>query len=133
MDVNEDVVELEYKELLAEALDEVESPGTFASGGQLQSAPAIELEIEGVGDVHVPLKKHRIPTLVAACEQAPFGKGADTGKSARTHHNMLLLQAFDGISNRSTLDVHVFIFYDLTATQALTLSCTLAAIHSIQQ
>jgi hypothetical protein len=44
MDVDENVVELEYKELLAEALGEVESPGTFASGGQLQSAPAIELE-----------------------------------------------------------------------------------------
>jgi hypothetical protein len=82
MDVDEDVVELEYKELLAEALGEVESPGTFASGGQLQSAPSIELTIEGVGDIHVPLKKYRIPILVAACKQAPFGKGADTGARA---------------------------------------------------
>jgi hypothetical protein len=60
MDVDEDVIELEYEELLAEALGEVESPGTFASGGQLQSAPAIELTIEGVGNIHVPLKKCRI-------------------------------------------------------------------------
>jgi hypothetical protein len=40
MDVEDEVVELDYKELLAEALGEVESPGTFASGGQLQSPPA---------------------------------------------------------------------------------------------
>jgi hypothetical protein len=109
MDVDEDVVELEYQELLAEALGEVESPGTFASGGLLQSAPTIELTIEGVGDIHVPLKKYRISTLVAACEQAPFGKGAETGNlqaqvyAPNANDMQLLLQWFLGILSRACL------------------------------
>ena len=69
-----------FRREITDALDALESPGTFASGAQMHSPPPIELTIEGVGDIHIPLKQYRIASVLAACEQAPFGRGAAIGE-----------------------------------------------------
>ena len=62
---------------LAQALEAVDRPGAFCTGGG-GPAPLPGLEVAGVGPVGLPLTAAQTPELVGRCRQAPYGKGEET-------------------------------------------------------
>lgn len=64
------------KQLLA-ALARIDRPGTFCTSGSL---PAVlpGLEVDGLGAIGLPLTASQAEELKPHCEQAPYGKGAET-------------------------------------------------------
>ncbi|CAL4121567.1 unnamed protein product [Meganyctiphanes norvegica] len=62
----------------------VARPGTFAYGGVLEKA-ALQLSVEGVGRVKLPLSFKQGEILKSKCMAAPFGRGSETlvSKSVR--------------------------------------------------
>ncbi len=64
-------------EQLAQLLSSVRRPGDFYASGTIE-LHAPRLEVDGVGRVALPLLPMQAEQLVAAAEQAPYGRGADT-------------------------------------------------------
>jgi hypothetical protein len=62
---------------LVKVLEKIDRPGTFRTSG---SAPVVlpGLEVEGVGQVGLPLAASQAQELKKHCEQAPYGKGEET-------------------------------------------------------
>lgn len=44
----------------------------------LTTTPNPGLEVEGVGQIELPLSHDSAPALIEVCNQAPFGKGSST-------------------------------------------------------
>lgn len=65
-----------HDHLLA-ALGTVNRPGTFCLSGDL---PLVMpgLEVEGLGEVRLPLGQRQARQLIQRCHQAPYGKGTET-------------------------------------------------------
>lgn len=63
---------------LCEALDAIQSSGSFATSGSLDTAVDPQIHVDGVGHVKLPLSEQDARSLVQACHQAPFGKGSET-------------------------------------------------------
>lgn len=62
---------------LAELLSTVQRPGDFYAAGSTEIfAPS--LEVEGVGPIALPLLPVQAEQLIAAAEQAPYGRGEET-------------------------------------------------------
>ena len=70
--------EEEIKNRLLDALDELDSPGSFAAFGRLPDMVDPQLVVESCGTIRLPLQDVDARKLVAASHQAPFGKGAET-------------------------------------------------------
>ena len=64
-----------FKSLLYERLDQVETPGSFATTGQCPTLPLPALDVEGYGLVGLPLTETTAKALIKICHRAPFGKG----------------------------------------------------------
>jgi predicted 2-oxoglutarate/Fe(II)-dependent dioxygenase YbiX len=62
---------------LAEILSAVRRPGDFYASGRIELL-APRIEVEGVGPIALPLLPVQAEQLIAAAEQAPHGRGADT-------------------------------------------------------
>jgi len=64
-------------EQLFTVLHNVQRPGQFYATGTLEIFPP-QLEVEGVGRIALPLLQMQAEQLVAAAEQAPYGRGQET-------------------------------------------------------
>ena len=62
---------------LAAVLTTIRRPGDFFASGSIEFL-APQLEVEGVGQIALPLLPTQAKQLVAAAEQAPFGLGEET-------------------------------------------------------
>lgn len=62
---------------LVSILSRVRRPGNFYASGNADFALP-RLEVEGVGNIALPLLPQQISALVQAAEQAPYGKGEET-------------------------------------------------------
>jgi hypothetical protein len=62
---------------LAELLSTVQRPGDFYATGRIETM-APRLEVEGVGQVALPLLPVQAEQLIAVASRAPYGRGADT-------------------------------------------------------
>lgn len=77
--------EFSYKELILKALDTVDTiPGAFACGGILPKTK-LQLSVESVGNIKLPLSDEQADVLKTKCMAAPFGRGNKTlvNKSVR--------------------------------------------------
>jgi hypothetical protein len=70
-------VSAEIREQLVEALSQIDRPGSVCVSG---SAPSVlpGLEVEGLGQVGLPLTQKQAKELIKHCKQAPYGKGEKT-------------------------------------------------------
>ena len=67
-----------YIRSIVDTLNSVAIPGYFASGGPFRFPPPA-LKINGVeGYVGLPVGKLQAKAIIAACAQAPFGRGQET-------------------------------------------------------
>ena len=64
-----------FKSLLYERLDQVETPGSFATTGECSTLPLPALDVKGYGWVGLPLGKTTAKAVINICHRAPFGKG----------------------------------------------------------
>jgi predicted 2-oxoglutarate/Fe(II)-dependent dioxygenase YbiX len=64
-------------ESLAELLDTVDRPGDFYATGRIETM-APRLEVEGVGQIALPLLPVQAKQLIAMASRAPYGRGPDT-------------------------------------------------------
>lgn len=62
---------------LAKLLETVDRVGNYYSAGR-QEAFMPSLEVSGVGPIALPLLSMQMDSLIAAAEQAPYGRGAET-------------------------------------------------------
>jgi predicted 2-oxoglutarate/Fe(II)-dependent dioxygenase YbiX len=62
---------------IAKVLSTVERPGDFFASGTVEML-APRLEVEGVGQIALPLLPVQAEQLVAAAERAPYGRGTET-------------------------------------------------------
>ena len=62
---------------LAEVIIPIERPGGFQVSGSFDIHPP-RLEVDGVGVIALPLLPFQAEALVAAAEQAPYGRGTET-------------------------------------------------------
>ena len=62
---------------LAELLNTVDTPGDFCCAGISDLHPP-QLEVDGIGRIALPVLPTQAAQLIAAAEQAPFGRGAET-------------------------------------------------------
>jgi predicted 2-oxoglutarate/Fe(II)-dependent dioxygenase YbiX len=62
---------------LARALSKAQSPGDFYATGRLDMHP-FRLEVDGVGQIALPLLPVQAEQLIAVAEQAPYGRGGET-------------------------------------------------------
>ncbi|KAK5991252.1 hypothetical protein PT974_09530 [Cladobotryum mycophilum] len=67
-----------FKGKLFDAFKGIDTPGSFASFGELPELPSAGLSVNGVGDITMPLDEPQARRLIARCRQAPYGKGSDT-------------------------------------------------------
>ncbi|KAF9879326.1 hypothetical protein CkaCkLH20_02869 [Colletotrichum karsti] len=67
-----------FEEDLNEALNDIQSPGTFASLHPLKGPLDPQLFVPDVGAVTLPLREADARGLVEKARQAPYGKGSDT-------------------------------------------------------
>ena len=63
---------------LYEALEAIDTPGTFAAWGALPTTPPAGLRVDGVGDIALPLREEQVRQLIAKAHQAPFGRRSET-------------------------------------------------------
>jgi hypothetical protein len=68
---------LEIGEKLLAALDTIESPGTFASKGELPYVDP-QINVQDVGPVTLPLQESQARQMIEQAHQAPYGKGSET-------------------------------------------------------
>ena len=66
------------KEDLLEALNSIQTPGSFAFSAAISQPPPCDISVPGVGNVRMPLEKSQVRELIAKARQAPYGKGAET-------------------------------------------------------
>jgi hypothetical protein len=73
----EDAVSRKTLEKISQALKEIDRPGSFCTRGR---APGVlpGLQVEGLGEIGLPLTEPRACELIQHCERAPYGKGEDT-------------------------------------------------------
>jgi 2OG-Fe(II) oxygenase superfamily len=64
-------------EKISQALQEIDRPGSFCTRGR---APAVlpGLQVDGLGEIGLPLTAPQASELIKHCERAPYGKGEDT-------------------------------------------------------
>jgi len=62
---------------LAELLGKTRRPGDFYARGKVELLPP-SFSVQGVGPIALPLLPGQVAQLVAAAEQAPYGRGPDT-------------------------------------------------------
>ncbi|PLW11330.1 hypothetical protein PCANC_19359 [Puccinia coronata f. sp. avenae] len=74
-DLNYDV---SLKDDLNKAFKAIKAPGTFAVWGALPTTPPAGLNVEGVGDVALPLQEEKIRQLIDKSHQAPYGRRSET-------------------------------------------------------
>ncbi len=68
----------DYSEVLQNALDNIESAGSFATTGSFPHGVQPTMVVDGLGPVALPITHECARSLVAQAEQAPFGKGLQT-------------------------------------------------------
>ncbi|KAK7409253.1 hypothetical protein QQX98_008563 [Neonectria punicea] len=68
----------ELRKSLLDALNRIQTSGTFASFRPLGQAPPAGLFVNGVGHITMPLGESQARQLIALASQAPYGKGSDT-------------------------------------------------------
>lgn len=66
------------REDLLNALDSIQTPGSFATIGRLLDAPPAGLFVDGVGEVSMPLSGAQAAQLIEKCRRAPFGRKEET-------------------------------------------------------
>jgi len=62
---------------ILETLAAVDRPGNYCASGT-ESLVLPELEVEGVGEISLPLTAKVAKELIACCHQAPYGTGTET-------------------------------------------------------
>ena len=62
---------------LAAVLQTVQTPGDFFAAGECALHVPL-IEVEGIGQIALPLLPAQAAQLIAAAERAPYGRGADT-------------------------------------------------------
>ena len=62
---------------LASVLQTVQTPGDFFAAGECALHVPL-IEVEGIGQIALPLLPAQAAQLIAAAERAPYGRGADT-------------------------------------------------------
>lgn len=60
---------------ISQCIDSVKSAGSFAMTATCDTFPVPGLQVEGVGEVLVPVGESDVGALIASAEKAPFGKG----------------------------------------------------------
>jgi hypothetical protein len=65
------------REQLAKLLDDAEAPGAF-SAQILAPADALQVEVDGVGAVQIPVRAPLAKKLIAVAQPAKFGRGEQT-------------------------------------------------------
>jgi 2OG-Fe(II) oxygenase superfamily len=63
-------------EELNAALDRIQASGTFTASGTILAPPT--LMVGGLGKIELPLTPASAEELIAACDQAPYGRGEET-------------------------------------------------------
>lgn len=70
---------MDYFSSIVEALNSVENPGSFASGGMCSmSLPALSLNNLPENILGLPLDESQARSIIASSTRAPFGKGEET-------------------------------------------------------
>ncbi|MEK7991141.1 MAG: 2OG-Fe(II) oxygenase [Thiotrichaceae bacterium] len=64
-------------EKILNILRDIERPGTFAVDGEIQPC-LLDLEINQVGKIGLPIIPEQIEKIIPHCEQAPYGRGEET-------------------------------------------------------
>ncbi|CAL4077784.1 unnamed protein product [Meganyctiphanes norvegica] len=82
MDKRESIVEENksdptYVNNIRNILGVLARPGNFSCGGVLEKAQ-LELSVEGVGKINLPLSYEQVQVLKSKCTSAPFGRGSET-------------------------------------------------------
>ncbi|GFP51853.1 hypothetical protein TASIC1_0001000500 [Trichoderma asperellum] len=73
-----DAYRVGLKEDLLSALSAIQTSGSFASFGVLPQPPPVDLFVNDVGDISLPLSEFQACQLIAKARQAPYGKGSAT-------------------------------------------------------
>ena len=65
---------------LCEALDDIKVSATFACSKAIKmtAVEPLDIEVNGVGPVKLPLSEEQAKQLIVQSRQAPFGRGCDT-------------------------------------------------------
>jgi hypothetical protein len=63
---------------MLEALDSIESPGTFAALNRLNRGSIPPIYVRDVGNISMPLSEAQAQAIIAQSRQAPYGKGNQT-------------------------------------------------------
>ena len=63
------------KQSLEECLDNVKSPGSFATSGVLPDPTLSGLYVHNVGSIGLPLQEAQAKAIIGASHRAPFGQG----------------------------------------------------------
>src|SRR5215470_12603022 len=93
-------------EELAELLSRVQRPGDFFASGRLELLPP-RLNVDGVGQIALPLLPVQAAQLIALAERAPHGRGAATVVDTRVRRTWQIgpdRVRIDGKRWRATLD-----------------------------
>ncbi|KAH7141955.1 hypothetical protein EDB81DRAFT_885007 [Dactylonectria macrodidyma] len=69
---------IDSREDLLNALQGIETSGSFASFRALSKTPPAGLSVYGVGDIEMPLSEAQARQMIASARQAPYGKGSET-------------------------------------------------------
>ncbi|KAF2430641.1 hypothetical protein EJ08DRAFT_697123 [Tothia fuscella] len=69
--------DVDYKERLLEALEQITGNGSFASSGQLEPIEP-KFKVPNIGEITIPLGQDQAEQLMKVCHQSPFGKGTET-------------------------------------------------------
>ncbi|KAF7560174.1 hypothetical protein G7046_g3978 [Stylonectria norvegica] len=77
-DLSTEAYHVGLKEDLLDALNSIQTSGSFAFFGALKEPPPAGLSVQDVGDITMPLTESVARELITKAKQAPFGKGSDT-------------------------------------------------------
>ena len=68
----------DIKAQIRTSLESLKCFGSFASFGQIDILADPHIDIDGLGRIELPLTGESAQSLISACHQSPFGKGAKT-------------------------------------------------------
>ncbi|KAF5599829.1 2OG-Fe(II) oxygenase superfamily [Fusarium pseudoanthophilum] len=77
-DMSTDDFTASFKEDLLDALDNIQSAGSFAFSAPVARTSDISVSVNGVGNIPLPLGESQAQQIIAQARQAPYGKGSDT-------------------------------------------------------
>ncbi|KAL6885817.1 hypothetical protein GGI43DRAFT_426518 [Trichoderma evansii] len=77
-DLGTDAYRVGLREDLLSTLSSIQTSGSFASFGVLPQLPPVDLFVDDVGDIFLPLSEFQACQLIAKARQAPYSKGSAT-------------------------------------------------------